>query len=584
MLKAFRTARYQNKLNKVSGIFKAPPELVKQVTSFAAKDFAEHVLYYVNLGMQTEQKPNKAYNEMRNIILQEIYRVDILKGAYAEALNKLDSLRVGETMYVKNSDWFTGFAEKYELGLFYKILAITKKDENTFHIENKGFDELPKYKTYKKDGTTGNIENAIQMALVVLSDDLYYFLSVLDEDKKPLQHETYFATREEELIELSLIRKRCLELGAEKPNAKPVVETFIDVDLKGWIYNNLLESTPDKEKVSDNILKYREALTEVYKLLNSDETSTNEFYFKNDWGNTQSISIEKDPKNPLKFYINQDGRLSDQSFSLSIIENIIANAFFHTLSEKEQTNLDEDLHLEKRRFKFKYLLGDKLTGKLIFLRLNRINLAMIYSYDMKNLGAWFPKERRIALRPHILPSNIKTLEEFNFVLNELYATAIHEVQHYGQSVLTQMRALKEDEGIGLSPPKLRSKEYYPTGVNRKNQFAPLQEHPLRDIEYQTNTGSHINQLNNMRRLIHSKAFKYFVAVYVGLESNTPRELLIWEDKKEIVSEKYNIPMPILEEVIIYDDSIEPNRALIYMKEKDPKRWKAVVSEIIKEVL
>lgn len=119
-------------------------------------------------------------------------------------------------------------------------------------------------------------------------------------------------------------------------------------------------------------------------------------------------------------------------------------------------------------------------------------------------GQWNPYDKE--LQADVRNQDPRTVKEFRHGVSEIRRVVRHEVQHLGQNLLAEIKALPE-EVAGLPSDELRNLKYKPSSRAVK--------HELRDIEFYTDLEDAIGEFRENLRNVSKKEWKDFFRYYTG---------------------------------------------------------------------
>jgi hypothetical protein len=172
-------------------------------------------------------------------------------------------------------------------------------------------------------------------------------------------------------------------------------------------------------------------------------------------------------------------------------------------------------------------------------------------------------------------------ERFDFTMRELEKTARHELQHFGQALLSDllrksyMVDAKNPHGdmAGIPSNKIRSKDYSPHGISLKTRQRD-QEHALHDVEFYTNLQDNIDmfidQAKNLIRFPGST--KQLFNMFVGMPNTFVKDQ--WARLKADPGFDRTYKDQYLKHIVELNNH---SNMFKIMLAKDPAKWRKAVN-------
>ena len=515
------------------GLFEGPPAIEIAILHWMQSVYASHVLY------QTEQTAASA----RDYSAPYKTAISQLELALAQTA-KIPSMKPGEqlrlvtpevsnrgiikpmVMGIKNTDYVSG--------------SVSSRSDKPFVIgfgtKNVSYDNLPRAHSDK---------TAVINARFVIEDSIENANWMLEQiTTNPRVQAKLPAVNVPALVELELLRKECLKHTARAKNYSSLAKTTVPVDITGWRYAD--KSGPMIAEIN----KHRQ--TDNLKLTNLIEAA------KEDLAYAQSLYDRAQKKGEIS--ITQD----------ELVAMDVAGNYWNSRA------LDIALRVKKRPSAVwvklnswsggisvtdaetlkKPLLGPSDVQQALDIHhWKEITVILNFMGHETRAGQW-SKSRRELQVDIASYKEAKSVQQFKAGLDWIAECVRHETQHLGQDLLQTLAQLKEN--AGLPSPSIRQDPATRQKGQRGNDTGTgLGSHALLDFEYTTDLADAIDIFIRASRKIPLDERANAVRSYVGLSTlgrDTPMEL-----------------------------RVKPSWAFAAWKKQAPKKWRAAVSEFVKQI-
>lgn len=500
--------------NKVGGLFEAPPKLLEDVTRFLLARYTGHVLAKVNRKIEQLRKDGDGpdYEQMMETVENDYRDKDFRNISEGGEMSFLLRPDINKEMLIFRGDgWWSyqytegGRPKGREYGP-YKAWELSKK---VYNAVNKAYNEL-----FRKSRERG----------VSKDDDV-------------------------QLVELVRVQRLCRKYTKKARAYKSTARTDISVDLTGWKYiedelqkaRHTLQSRIDK--LSD--LDFDKRLS----ALNAGDTA--KFDLRGFYGS--GIALHSMGKRANVTCLGEDEfKISFPGSSFGDINGVnqhVATSFLETETQEIIDSCKEALAA---------INWKKVREQLGHSKYAEIQAILNFKGHTKRGGQWDESKQQLEVD---MPKDAWTVKELEKSILSIIDTAEHECQHVGQTILQQLKGLKEE--AGLPSKDIRNLVYTPNGYGRRRR----KDHALRDIEFYT-------------RLTHE------VGAFISVVSKVPFEyrrhaLRLWtadpnpQDQEMI--DQLNEMLPIRER------NSMSRKFFKSLKRREPEKWEKAVKEFVSEL-
>lgn len=503
---------------KEAGIFQAPPQLLKDVSSFMTSKYAGHILARV---------------EVKIAEMQGTKQVD-----YARAFDDTKARFQDAVAFVRSAtrEGSRDFALRPDLRKAIRI-----------HVEFPGGGSTPYFSySYVKDNRERRGSTKAARSYKFLGKLQKIWNKELDALHRKREEQKLLGS-DQSLVELMRLKNLCLQYTGKARKYKSTARASIEIDLTGW---GVVETAMAKVEAKglDTIRKLR---SQQERLANhaADLTEGDSFSFEVPYLVGRGIQV-------------WDRTLGEQTVALRdgmyhmgkmVYEDVvplqfaIEGLFDEAIERTEQT-------------------VEAVTWTEIYKIMEETNFSEITAVlDFKGHkgrgGQWSPGTRELQVDALL---EALTVSEFEKVISSIIQVARHECQHVGQDLLKTLKHTKDL--VGLPSKSIRDLRYSPGGGGAGRY---RREHALQDVEFYTRLADEVGHfIRTVRRLpvdMRSDALRLWVDDVGDRDTGNLKDTLshYFEDTTFLRGDM-------------------PREFFRTLKRREPEKWKKAVKEFVSE--
>lgn len=523
--------RIARRYSKEAGIFKAPPALVHEVSSFMVKKYAGHILAL------TEKK-------IASVKGDTIVNYDKVLDLSQEAFRRLLSF-IREKHTTNTSEDFM-IRPDIQKSIRIQVELIIGRPYFSYVWVKKG----------KPSRGSNKLVPAFKMNEKVIKLHKKEWRAV--QKLKRSQLGVQMQDQDTSLVELTLIRNKCLEYTSKAKSYKTTARTDLEIDLTGW--SPVERSMGDAEqKVRDFIASLQGDKEKVGNLIEGlDQGENVEFTIDAYMG--KGIAVKRmDPSTILNVRKGEEGSY------------VLGSPYDSLMKDTPYDDLEELIERVERYYEesisicedtLETINWSSIYEKLSEEDLDTFTAVLDFKGHMKRGGQWLPSKRELQVD---MPFNAISVKAFETNIQRILQVTRHECQHIGQDIIQILKGLRVDGGIpALS---LRDESYTPTGYRSKGRSRKRKEHALRDNEFYTRIQDEVDRFIVRSRSIPQKFVRIATRIWVGDFTK--------EDLKEF-NHEFNSHQEKWERVHTTDFFAK-------LKANEPEKWKKAVKEFISAI-
>jgi len=527
--KTLLSRRIASSYSKKAGIFKAPPALLKEVSTFMVKKYAGHILALTEKRLATLKSESGESSSL-------------MDPQRAEAIGREKFTTIFD--FLNRKDFRDGEEETFEIQpdigkkIWIGVEVILGRPHFSYAYVKKGRSKGREYGLF----TVAKIWNKMRK---IYQKEIGELVVKARKSKKVREQGP-----DTSLVELSRIKKTCLDYTTKAKSYKTTARTTIEIDLSGWspVERSMKES---KQKVRDLIAYLQAAKGEVSSKLEAlGQGESIAFHIDAYRGKGIAIEMMREPSTILEVTYSEEG-------------SYVLGSNFETSKDTLYEDLEELIErvekLYEESIEFTEETLEDINWTAIYASLESVSLHEIlvildFKGHSKRGGQWHHTKKELQVD---MWKDALSVDDFENNITEIIRIARHECQHVGQSVLEKLKDLR---GGRPGTPSLSIRE-------KGGPLRGRKEHALREVEFYTRIQDEVDRFIQKARTIPQKWRRLAARVWVGDFNKAEFKEL---DRAVNVRLERN-------------DRIKTAEFFRALKTREPEKWKKAVKEFISAI-
>lgn len=504
---------------KEGGIFKAPPQLIKDVASRVVESYAENAMAILEEKENLHTKKSHAYFQIKN-------RLESGKYDALDHVKRLSSSGKGGGH--KNLHMF-----RRDKGL--QFLIESNEEGSSF------------YYAFREKGSKRDLNRTGPFTAKEMKREIEL---IYDKNIREVQRKI----EDIDIVEYQLAIKELKQYAKKAVRNEGWVGLQVPIKIEGWeIIDRLLVST-------------RKELESTLSNLNSTLSSIESNFQGLDLvGDTFSVRIEEKDSLGISVFTSADLKYTitkineDALYKIHEFDRKYKHEKERELGSQEAISFLEQ-KIEDAQESIERSLGTvdikSVQDKIKYLGLDWLDIHLDFN-GIPGAAGSFDKSNMLM--------KIDTEFKGTIEIEELISTIEHECQHVGQFLISKLRGLHIDDAAGFPSNNKNQKEDYFgfVRVDDNSEKKERKEHALRGVEFYTRLTDEIDDFTRNVRKVPNKFRRDAARMWVGDLSND-----------SAFEEEFNSQA---------DRSIQTAHFFKALKEHDFDRWKKAVKEFMSDL-